>query len=89
MIKCSEGCFSSFLCLADHMPASSSRYLYPCQLLIRHFWTPQQLVEFQGVYHTQRAQHHWAIVKGMESTSTSVQDSRLKSRLTELCSKVA
>ncbi|KAF4096519.1 LETM1 domain-containing protein 1 [Onychostoma macrolepis] len=63
-------------------------YLYPRQLLIRHFWTPQQMVEFQGVYHTQRAQHHWAIVKGMESTSTSVQDSRLKSRLTELCSKV-
>ncbi|XP_016359344.1 LETM1 domain-containing protein 1-like [Sinocyclocheilus anshuiensis] len=63
-------------------------YLYPRQLLIRHFWTPQQLVEFQGVYHTQRAQHHWAIVKGLESTSTSVQDSRLKSRLLELCSKV-
>ncbi|XP_051735512.1 LETM1 domain-containing protein 1 isoform X2 [Ctenopharyngodon idella] len=63
-------------------------YLYPRQLLIRHFWTPQQLVEFQGVYHTQRAQHHWAIVKGLESTSNSVQDSRLKSRLMELCSKV-
>uniref|UniRef100_A0A8C1YJK4 LETM1 domain containing 1 n=1 Tax=Cyprinus carpio TaxID=7962 RepID=A0A8C1YJK4_CYPCA len=63
-------------------------YLYPRQLLIRHFWTPQQLVEFRGVYHAQRAQHHWAIVKGMESTSTSVQDTRLKSRLTELCSKV-
>ncbi|XP_077074631.1 LETM1 domain-containing protein 1 isoform X1 [Siphateles boraxobius] len=63
-------------------------YFYPRQLLIRHFWTPQQLVEFQGVYHTQRAQHHWAIVKGLESTSASVQDSRLKSRLMELCSKV-
>ncbi|XP_051961879.1 LETM1 domain-containing protein 1-like [Xyrauchen texanus] len=63
-------------------------FLYPRQLLIRHFWTPQQLVEFQGVYHTQRAQHHWAIVKGLERTATSVQDSRLKSRLTELCSKV-
>ncbi|XP_043080464.1 LETM1 domain-containing protein 1 isoform X2 [Puntigrus tetrazona] len=63
-------------------------YLYPRQLLIRHFWTPQQLVEFQRVYHTQRAQHHWAIVKGMENTSTLVQDSRLKSRLSELCSKV-
>ncbi|XP_026055722.1 LETM1 domain-containing protein 1 isoform X1 [Carassius auratus] len=63
-------------------------YLYPRQLLIRHFWTPQQLVEFQGVYHAQRAQHHWAIIKGMESTSTSVQDSRLRSRLSELCSKV-
>lgn len=63
-------------------------YLYPRQLLIRHFWTPQQLVEFQKVYHTQRAQHHCAIIKGMESMSTSVQDSRLKSHLTELCSKV-
>uniref|UniRef100_A0A672N933 LETM1 domain-containing protein 1-like n=1 Tax=Sinocyclocheilus grahami TaxID=75366 RepID=A0A672N933_SINGR len=63
-------------------------YLYPRQLLIRHFWTPQQLVEFQGVYHAQRAKHHWAIVKGLESMSTSVQDSCLKSRLLELCSKV-
>ncbi|XP_051518718.1 LETM1 domain-containing protein 1-like isoform X1 [Myxocyprinus asiaticus] len=63
-------------------------YLYPRQLLIRHFWTPQQLVEFQGVYHTQRAHHHWAIVKGLERTATSVQDSRLKSHLMELCSKV-
>ncbi|KAG1961008.1 LETM1 domain-containing protein [Pimephales promelas] len=63
-------------------------YFYPRQLLIRHFWTPQQLVEFQGVYHSQRAQHHWAIVKGLENMSTSVHDSRLKSRLMELCSKV-
>ncbi|XP_065141503.1 LETM1 domain-containing protein 1 [Paramisgurnus dabryanus] len=63
-------------------------YFYPRQLLIRHFWTPQQLVEFQGIYHTQRAHHHWAIVKGLERTAPSVQDGRLKSRLLELCSKV-
>ncbi|XP_056304618.1 LETM1 domain-containing protein 1 isoform X2 [Danio aesculapii] len=63
-------------------------YLYPRQLLIRHFWTPQQLVEFQGVYHNQRARHHWAVVKGLESTSNSVQDTRLKRHLLELCSKV-
>ncbi|XP_056588644.1 LETM1 domain-containing protein 1 [Triplophysa dalaica] len=63
-------------------------YLYPRQLLIRHFWTPQKLVEFQGIYHGQRAQHHCAIVKGLERTAPSVQDSRMKSRLVELCSKV-
>uniref|UniRef100_A0A8B9HKB2 LETM1 domain containing 1 n=1 Tax=Astyanax mexicanus TaxID=7994 RepID=A0A8B9HKB2_ASTMX len=63
-------------------------YLFPRQLLIRHFWTPQQLLEFQAVYHKQRAQHHQAVLSGLERTAPSVQDNRLRSHLLNLCSKV-
>ncbi|XP_072512477.1 LETM1 domain-containing protein 1 [Salminus brasiliensis] len=62
-------------------------YLFPRQLLIRYFWTPQQMIEFQAVYHKQRAQHHQAILSGLERTASSVRDSRLKSQLLSLCSK--
>ncbi|XP_017562536.1 LETM1 domain-containing protein 1 [Pygocentrus nattereri] len=63
-------------------------YLFPRQLLIRHFWTQQQLLEFQAVYHMQRAQHHQAILDGLERTVSSVQDHRLQSHLENLCRKV-
>ncbi|XP_066526595.1 LETM1 domain-containing protein 1 [Hoplias malabaricus] len=63
-------------------------YLFPRQLLIRHFWTPQQLVEFQAVYHTRRAQHHQAVLCGLERAVPSVKDDRLKSQLINLCNKV-
>ncbi|XP_026881621.2 LETM1 domain-containing protein 1 isoform X2 [Electrophorus electricus] len=63
-------------------------YLFPRQLLIRHFWTPQQLVEFQGVYHAQRAHHHPELLSGLEKAAAGIKDVRLKTRLLELCSKV-
>uniref|UniRef100_A0A8C8ERZ2 Letm1 RBD domain-containing protein n=1 Tax=Oncorhynchus tshawytscha TaxID=74940 RepID=A0A8C8ERZ2_ONCTS len=52
-------------------------YLLPCQLLIRHFWTRQQQTEFQEVNHSHRVQHHWAVVKGLESAGSHVKDSCL------------
>ncbi|XP_062871074.1 LETM1 domain-containing protein 1 [Trichomycterus rosablanca] len=63
-------------------------YLYPRQLLIRHFWSPQQLVEFQGVYHAQRASHHQPLLTGLKTAASQLTDERLKSRLLELCTKV-
>lgn len=66
-----------------------TRYLYPRQLLIRHFWTPQQLVEFQGLYHAQRAQHHQPLLGGLKTSGSRIAHEQLKSRLTELCSKVS
>ncbi|KAF4077931.1 hypothetical protein AMELA_G00193760 [Ameiurus melas] len=63
-------------------------YLYPRQLLIRHFWTPQQLVEFQGVYHAQRALHHRPLLGGLKTTASRITHEQVKSRLTELCSKI-
>ncbi|KAM9445062.1 LETM1 domain-containing protein 1 [Clarias gariepinus] len=63
-------------------------YLYPRQLLIRHFWTPQQLEEFQRVYHAQRTQHHQPLLDGLKTTASRVTHGQLKSGLTELCEKV-
>ncbi|XP_030625617.1 LETM1 domain-containing protein 1 isoform X2 [Chanos chanos] len=64
------------------------RYFFPRQLLIRHFWTPEQLVEFQGIYHAQRAQHHWTILKSLERAAPQLKDSRLQNSLLQLCRKV-
>ncbi|KAA8591335.1 hypothetical protein FQN60_002278, partial [Etheostoma spectabile] len=63
-------------------------YFFPRQLLIPHFWTPQQKDEFQGLYHTLRARHHRPVLKGLESTSQQVKDGQLQSRLKHLCATV-
>ncbi|XP_071777491.2 LETM1 domain-containing protein 1 [Centroberyx gerrardi] len=63
-------------------------YLFPRQLLIPHFWNPKQVVEFRGVYHSHRVQHHWAVLKGLEYTSRQAKDGHLQSRLKDLCTKV-
>ncbi|KAF1390102.1 hypothetical protein PFLUV_G00054630 [Perca fluviatilis] len=63
-------------------------YFFPRQLLIPHFWTPQQKEEFQGLYHSLRAQHHWPVLKGLESTSQQVKDGQLQRRLKDLCATV-
>ncbi|XP_031146104.1 LETM1 domain-containing protein 1 isoform X2 [Sander lucioperca] len=63
-------------------------YFFPRQLLIPHFWTPQQKEEFQGLYHSLRAQHHWSVLKGLESTSQQVKDGQLQRRLKDLCATV-
>ncbi|CAL8367105.1 unnamed protein product [Lota lota] len=63
-------------------------YFFPRQLLVRHFWTPQQQMEFRGFYHTQRAQHTGAVLQGIKNTSFQVQDGRLHSRLQDLCTEV-
>ncbi|TTO15640.1 LETM1 domain-containing protein 1 [Bagarius yarrelli] len=63
-------------------------YLYPRQLLIRHFWTPQQSVDFQAAYHAQRARHHQPLLGGLKTTASLLTHQQLKSRLTELCCKV-
>ncbi|XP_058498902.1 LETM1 domain-containing protein 1 [Solea solea] len=63
-------------------------YFFPRQLLIPHFWTPSQQLEFRAVYSSLRAQHHWPVLKGLEHTSHQVKDSRLQSHLKDLCNKV-
>ncbi|XP_036959033.1 LETM1 domain-containing protein 1 isoform X2 [Acanthopagrus latus] len=63
-------------------------YFFPRQLLIRHFWTPRQQAEFQGLYHALRVQHHQPVLKGLENKSHQVKDSQLQSRLKGLCAKV-
>lgn len=63
-------------------------YLFPRQLLMRHFWTLEQQRNFQGLYHAQRAQYHWLVLKGLLREGYQVKDTRLQSRLQELCRKV-
>nr|XP_033485422.1 LETM1 domain-containing protein 1 [Epinephelus lanceolatus] len=63
-------------------------YFFPRQLLVPHFWTPKQQVEFQRLYHSYRAQHHWPVLKGLENTSQKVKDGQLQGRLKDLCAKV-
>ncbi|KAL6119519.1 letmd1 [Pungitius sinensis] len=63
-------------------------YFFPRQLLIPHFWTPKQQVEFRGLYHSHRVQHHWPVLKGLEKTSQRVKDGQLQSHLKNLCAKV-
>ncbi|CAK6963783.1 LETM1 domain-containing protein 1 [Scomber scombrus] len=63
-------------------------YFFPRQLLIPHFWTPKQQVEFRGIYHSLRAQHHRPVLEGLEYVSGHVKDGQLQSRLKGLCAKV-
>ncbi|XP_070695425.1 LETM1 domain-containing protein 1 [Pempheris klunzingeri] len=63
-------------------------YFFPRQFLIPHFWTPAQHVEFQGLYHSLRAQHYWPVLKGLEKTNRQIKDSQLHGRLKDLCAKV-
>ncbi|XP_026224179.1 LETM1 domain-containing protein 1 [Anabas testudineus] len=63
-------------------------YFFPRQLLIPHFWTPKQRVEFRAVYHSLRARHHWPVLKGLVDKSYQVKDGQLQIRLKDLCTKV-
>ncbi|KAL1020712.1 hypothetical protein UPYG_G00003680 [Umbra pygmaea] len=63
-------------------------YLFPRQLLIRHFWTPQQQADFQRENHAHRAQQYWVVLRGLESAGSHFKDGHLKRSLLELCNKV-
>ncbi|KAJ3586945.1 hypothetical protein NHX12_013336 [Muraenolepis orangiensis] len=63
-------------------------YFFPRQILLRHFWTPQQLVEYRGIYHSHRAQHTWAVLQCIQNNIPQVKDGPLQIRLKDLCTKV-
>lgn len=63
-------------------------YFFPRQLLIPHFWTPRQQVEFRGVYHSLRERHHPAVLRKLEESGRTLRDASLQGRLTHLCNKV-
>ncbi|XP_061112816.1 LETM1 domain-containing protein 1 isoform X2 [Conger conger] len=62
-------------------------YLFPRQILIRHFWTPEKQVEFEGVYHAQRCQHHAEVLQGLVRAVPRVRKEK-QSQLLDLCNKV-
>ncbi|XP_028309361.1 LETM1 domain-containing protein 1 [Gouania willdenowi] len=63
-------------------------YFFPRQLLIPHYWTPLQRLEFRKTYHCLRARHYTPVIRGLQDTSRHVTDSRLQERLRGLCAKV-
>ncbi|XP_076132485.1 LETM1 domain-containing protein 1 isoform X2 [Alosa pseudoharengus] len=62
-------------------------YLFPRHVLIPHFWTSQQLVEFQAVYHSHRVQSYRPVIDGLMRAVPSIKDVNLQMSLLELCGK--
>ncbi|XP_059970249.1 LETM1 domain-containing protein 1 isoform X2 [Mesoplodon densirostris] len=63
-------------------------YLFPRQLLIQHFWTPKQQIDFLDIYHTLRKQSHPEILCYLEKVIPLISDSGLRWHMTELCTKM-
>ncbi|XP_044533940.1 LETM1 domain-containing protein 1 isoform X2 [Gracilinanus agilis] len=63
-------------------------YLFPRQLLIRHFWTSKQQMEFLDIYHAFRKRSHPEILSCLEKATPLVSDEALRWHLTQLCNKV-
>ena len=64
------------------------RYLFPRQLLIQHFWTPKQQIDFLDIYHALRKQSHPEILCYLEKAVPLISDAALQWHMTELCAKV-
>ncbi|XP_035563497.2 LETM1 domain-containing protein 1 isoform X8 [Canis lupus dingo] len=64
-------------------------YLFPRQLLIQHFWTPKQQIDFLDIYHALRKQSHPEILCYLEKVIPLVSDAGLRWHMTELCTKKA
>ena len=63
-------------------------YLFPRQLLCRHFWTAQQRVDF-GVFYLRRRLHHYSsVLHYMERQAGNMRDGGQRGQLEELLRKV-
>uniref|UniRef100_A0A8C0PT09 Letm1 RBD domain-containing protein n=1 Tax=Canis lupus familiaris TaxID=9615 RepID=A0A8C0PT09_CANLF len=63
-------------------------YLFPRQLLIQHFWTPKQQIDFLDIYHALRKQSHPEILCYLEKVIPLISDAGLRWHMTELCTKI-
>ncbi|XP_035874921.1 LETM1 domain-containing protein 1 isoform X2 [Phyllostomus discolor] len=63
-------------------------YLFPRQLLIKHFWTPKQQIDFLEIYHAIRKQSHPEILCYLEKITPHISDAGLRWHMTELCTKM-
>ncbi|XP_075407791.1 LETM1 domain-containing protein 1 isoform X1 [Tenrec ecaudatus] len=63
-------------------------YFFPRQLLIQHFWTPKQQVDFLEIYHALQKKSHPQILTYLERSIPAISDTKLRWHLTELCSKI-
>lgn len=81
--------FPSPISLCYHPLLFTARYFFPRQLLIPHFWTPRQQVEFRALYHSLRARHHWPVLRALKERSYEVKTGKLQIHLEDLCAKVS
>ncbi|XP_004071023.1 LETM1 domain-containing protein 1 [Oryzias latipes] len=63
-------------------------YFFPRQLLIPHFWNPQQQVEFRSLYHSIRTRNHRPILEELEVASHRVKNVQAQACLKSLCDDV-
>nr|XP_060618795.1 LETM1 domain-containing protein 1 [Anolis sagrei ordinatus] len=63
-------------------------YLFPRQLLIRHFWTPEQQAEFLNTYHNIRKEAYPEVLDGLQHLSHTLDDAHLRKQMLDLCKKV-
>ncbi|XP_053311772.1 LETM1 domain-containing protein 1 [Spea bombifrons] len=63
-------------------------YLFPRQLLIRHFWTPKQQEEFLDIYHGMRLEVYDDVLDGLLKAVPQVTDQHLQSQMIQLCTQV-
>ncbi|ELK19031.1 LETM1 domain-containing protein 1 isoform X1 [Pteropus alecto] len=63
-------------------------YLFPRQLLIKHFWTAKQQIDFLDIYHALRKQSHPEILCYLEKIIPLISDAGLRWHVTELCTKL-
>ncbi|KAK1341163.1 hypothetical protein QTO34_017565 [Cnephaeus nilssonii] len=63
-------------------------YLFPRQLLVRHFWTPKQQIDFLNIYHDIRKKSHPEILSYLEKVIPLISDEGLRWHMTELCTKI-
>ncbi|XP_050190745.1 LETM1 domain-containing protein 1 isoform X1 [Myiozetetes cayanensis] len=64
-------------------------YLFPRQLLIRYFWTPQQQREFLAVDDSIRRASYPAVLQGLARAARSLPEPRPRQLLQQLCSQVS
>ncbi|CAH2224551.1 LETM1 domain-containing 1 [Pelobates cultripes] len=63
-------------------------YFFPRQLLIRHFWTPNQQEEFLDIYHRMRMESYVDILDNLSKAIPQVTEKSLQSQMLNLCTQV-
>ncbi|KAM3657366.1 LETM1 domain-containing protein 1-like [Ammospiza maritima maritima] len=63
-------------------------YFFPRQLLIRHFWTPRQRLEFLDAYDRRRRASHAAVLRALAQAARSLPEARPQQLLLQLCEQV-
>ncbi|XP_066423922.1 LETM1 domain-containing protein 1 isoform X2 [Molothrus aeneus] len=64
-------------------------YFFPRQLLIRHFWTPRQQLEFLDAYDCRRRASHPAVLRALARAARSLPQAQPQQLLLQLCDQRA